>query len=367
MALVFSRAVVRCNRIYDVANEIDLVEAERLLAQGSRRLKLSREGAEYLQLPNPPLSVALGKRTLPLKDGPHEVEAIARLFDHGALSIQLEIPVRKGSSRAEVAARVDEVDDSQAVETLSLELANGLRTVLDNAFEGPHLWEQNESYTVIFATELEGAPTAEALLAEVDLAALLLGERGGPKLSERERAEVLQHAFSYTEMDLAVIDWNSAFVYEPSGSTDILDVLEICNAQLLELRYYDELLDGHIRAAHDAMARRAHPRAIWASSYRPLARRVLAILLEMSELIERLENSLKIIGDFYLAKVYEAAMQRLRVNAWRVTVTRKQHVLEQVYELIKDEVDATRSLTLEATVIFLIVAETIVAIASLWH
>jgi hypothetical protein len=160
-----------------------------------------------------------------------------------------------------------------------------------------------------------------------------------------------------------VVDWNAAFVLEPSGSLDIPDILEIANAQLLELRYYDDLLDEQLRRIYDEIqARRAHRYGLFKRSpYKALARRVLATVLELSEFIERVENSLKIIGDFYLAKVYEGAVGRLRIAAWQASVTRKQQMLSNVYQLLKGEVDTDRALMLEATIVLLIVGEILLA------
>lgn len=358
---IFEDASLLCYRLFDIANEIDLEKARRLVAEETKRLRLSREGSEYLQLPNPPLGIELGKRTLVVGEGRYEVDGAIRLFDHGAASVALALPIPPGTSLDALIPFADALFDSQAVEALCLELLNGLRHALAPAMEDPHLWEQNESYTVIFARKIKGEPTAAELL-EADLARLLLGEKG--RLSPREKAEVLQHAFSYSERDLAVVDWNSAFVYEPSGSPDIPVVLDICNAQLLELRYYDEQLDRNIGEAYDALQRHARRPALFASPYKPLARRVLISLLDLAELIERVENSLKIIGDFYLAKVYEGALVRLRVRAWQATVTRKLQLLQNVYSLIKGEIDSSRSFILEATVVILIVSEILVAIAS---
>jgi len=76
------------------------------------------------------------------------------------------------------------------------------------------------------------------------------------------------------------------------------------------------------------------------------------------------ENSLKIIGDFYLARVYEAAVEQLRIPAWKETVTRKQQILSDVYGWLKGEVDTARSLTLEVMIVLLIVVELLVAVGS---
>jgi hypothetical protein len=226
------------------------------------------------------------------------------------------------------------------------------------------LWTQNESYTVIFAQKISGDPTAAQLLDRAPLARVLLGEAEHSRLSERERNEVIQHRFSYTEDDLVIVDWNSAFVFEPSGSQDIPDILEICNAQLLELRYYDEQLDRELARIYTEMQRRKRRwYSIFRSPYKLLARRVLVTVLEMSEFVERVENSLKIIADFYLAKVYEASVKRLRIHHWQASVTRKQQMLGQVYQLLKGEVDTDRSHTLEMTIVLLIVMEMVLALA----
>jgi hypothetical protein len=245
-------------------------------------------------------------------------------------------------------------------------LVEGLRDGLQRALQGSQVWGQNETYTVIFVEKVRGDPTASQLLERADLARLLLGEIEGEPLSERERNDVIQHRFSYKENDLVVVDWNSAFVYEPSGSRDIPDILEIGNAQLLEFRFYDDLFDTNIRRIYgEVQARRRTWHSIFRSPYKVLARRVLATVLEMSEFIERVENSLKIIGDFYLAKVYEAAVRRLRIPVWQATVTRKQQLLANVYQLLKGEVDTDRAFTLEFAIVILIVTELLVGIASM--
>ncbi len=360
--LVFEKAHVLCYRTFDIAEEINLEQARRVLTSDTRRLKLGRENSQYLQLPNPPLAFELGRRPLALRQGPVTVDVTARLFDHGAASIILRVPVTPGTSVEVLTALADELYDSVALEELALELIESVRKMIAPAVQGPHLWEQNESYTVLFVERIEGNPSAEELMARADLARVLLGEVDSKPLSAREREAVTQSRFSYTVDDLVVVDWNSAFVYEPSGSSDIPDLLEVANAQLLEFRYYDEQLDAHIARIHDEVQAKRHGfRTLLYSPYRALARETLATLVDLNEFIERVENSLKIIGDFYLAKVYEASVKRMRIPAWQASVTRKQQLLAQTYSLLKGEVDTDRSLTLELTIVLLIVLEILFA------
>jgi len=219
----------------------------------------------------------------------------------------------------------------------------------------------------VFAEAIRGSPRAEDVLQRADLARLLLGETSIAELSAAERADVTRWHWSYGVDDLVVVDWNAAFVYEPSSSRDIPDILEIANAQLLELRYYDDALDRRLSSVHQALGRhRRRVGSLFRSPYAALARQVQVTLLEMNEFIERVENSLKIIGDFYLAKVYEGAVQQLRIPSWKAAVTRKQQMLDDVYGWLKGEVDTARSLTLEIMVVLLIVLELLVAAISLF-
>lgn len=367
---MLEKASVLCYRIFDIAEGIDLERARALLAQDSRRLRLTREGSEYLLLPNPPLTVELGRHEVVLaRNGSVTADVSARVFDHGAASIIVRVPLPAGMTLEQLIPVADELYDSPAINAFAAEQISQLRQAVATATEVPHLWSQNESYSVIFVERITGAPKAEDLFQGADLSRLLLGEVGDRPLSARERSDVVEQHFSYTENDLVVIDWNAAFVYEPSGSTDIPDLLEIANAQLLELRYYDDVLDIELRRTYEQMGeqqRRGWSSLFW-SPYKSLARRLVVTLMELSEFIERVENSLKIVGDFYLAKVYEAAVTQLRVSSWQASVTRKQRLLTQAYDLLKGEVTTDRSLLLEATIVLLILVEMLIAFSKVWE
>ncbi|HSY23934.1 MAG TPA: hypothetical protein VK841_17520, partial [Polyangiaceae bacterium] len=74
------------------------------------------------------------------------------------------------------------------------------------------------------------------------------------------------------------------------------------------------------------------------------------------------DNALKVVGDFYLARVYESAVRRFRIRAWQASIDAKQGLLAQAYGLIRGEVEARRSTVLELVVIVLIVVEVVLAL-----
>lgn len=361
--LAIKQGSIYCYRIFDIADEIDLRAAESILAQSAKRLRFGRQASQYLILPDAPLTLHLGARQLSLPAASVHAEVSARVFAHGAVSIILRIGIEQGTSLVELIPLASQLYDTPVLDEAALDLIEGLRKTLRAACEDPHVWSQNESYTILFVESFDRLVNTQELVEREDLANLILGEPPELKLSAAERRDVMSHQFSYTTSDLAIIDWNSAFVYEPTGSSDIRDVIEIANAQLLELRYYDDQLDQTIQRTYDDM-QRSQRRALILSPYRHLARRVLVTLLELSEFIERVENSLKIIGDFYLAKVYEGAVVQLRIPNWQSSVTRKQQMLQNTYQLLKDDVSTNRFLILEAMIVLLIVSEFVLALVA---
>src|SRR5215471_1999598 len=125
--MIFEKGAILCYRIFDIAHEIDLEAARKTLLEGTRRLKLSRAGSQYLQLPNPPLTVELGRKSLTLRDGAQSADAVARLFDYGAASIILRVILPEELSMDRLIALADELYDCQSVDALSYELVEGLR------------------------------------------------------------------------------------------------------------------------------------------------------------------------------------------------------------------------------------------------
>jgi hypothetical protein len=363
VGLAVARGHLLAYRMYDAADEIDLGRVEAALRAESSRLRLLRENSKYLELRNPPVSLSLGMRELQLSTGVVSAELRVRVYDHGAISCMLRIPLQPGLPFEALIAFADAVYDAPPIDALCRAEVAGLSQRLGPALRSPHLWEQDESYTVTFVEAFEGGPaTADQVLARCDLARLLLGEKSAT-VSRQQRQDVLNHQHSYLTNDLAVIDWNSAFVYEPSGIPDIPDILEIANAQLLELRYYDDLLDRELDAIYDEVNLAKRPWwSIFSSKYSRLRRRTLALTLELGEFTERVENALKIIGDFYLARVYQSAVRRFRISDWSQSVYRKETSVAQVYSLLKSEVDTDRLLWLEITVVILILGELLLAL-----
>jgi hypothetical protein len=363
-SLVVNRGHIVAYRLFDIGDAIALDAAEALARDGAgRRLTLRREGAESLVFANPPLDLELGPRKLSLESGEFETRAFAQLFDYGAASISYEIAIPAGTELSSLVPLCDDVYESDAIDAAARGEAAALVKKLGSALRGPHEWHGSETYTVILVEELAGHPKASALLESPLLARLMVGERSEKALSTEQTRDVLAHCHSYFDDDLVVIDWNSAFVLEPSGSRDIPDILEFATSQLLELRYYDGLFEAQLARVYDhlAAAGTRGPSA-FGSPYRRLGREMTLRYVEQSEFAERVDNALKVIGDFYLARVYRSAVRRFHIAEWRNSVSGKQRLLAQAYEIVRGEIESHRSTVLELVVIVLILLELVTAI-----
>lgn len=353
-------------RLFDVADAIDLSEAEQLVTAPASRLQLSSAGSSTaIELPRPPLALTLGQRTIPLRGGPRDVVASARVFDYGVVSITYRLGIESGTPLRDLVPLAEElfVKPAPALEAAARREAEEVSAALGRALEKPHRWDGFESFQVILVREFEHEVRAVDVLRHAPLPELVLGETSEVPLSPAERHDVLTHQFSYLEDDLAVVHWNSAFVLEPSGVEDIPDLLELATAHLLELRYYDALLDRELHRIYDVLEAGGAPVAnIFTRRYRRLQREVASLLLELSETVERLENAVKIVGDFYLARVYQSAVRRFRLPAWQETVLRKQRLVAEVNDLVGDAADTSRAELLEVAIIVLILFEIVAAV-----
>jgi hypothetical protein len=354
-------------RLFDVAYAIDLARAEKLGSAPAARLAMeSAQSTTALEFPRAPLHVTLGARPVSLPSGQRIAEASAHVFDYGVISLRYRIAIPPGTPFESLVPLAEELLEgpTTALDEQARHHALEVASALGPALEKPHTWEGLESYHVFFVKAFEGGPvTASRLLADAPIPALLLGETSPVRLSEGERQDVLSHQFSYLETDLTVVHWNSALVVEPSGLEDIPDLLEFATAHLLELRYYDDLLDRELHRIYDELEEGGSSlMQVLTRKYRRLQRYTAALLMDLSETIERLENAVKIVGDFYLARVYQAAVRRFRLASWQETVLRKQKLLAEVNDLTGDVADTNRSEVLEIVVILLISYEVVAAI-----
>jgi hypothetical protein len=91
--------------------------------------------------------------------------------------------------------------------------------------------------------------------------------------------------------------------------------------------------------------------------YSRLLERLQQRVADSVELIERVENSLKVTEDVFLARVYAQAMEEFRERVWRTGIDRKIAIVRGTYDMLNAESLARRGETLEMIIVVLIMFE----------
>jgi hypothetical protein len=354
-------------RLFDVAFAIDLAKAEetwaRTVRTGSSRGRLTATPAKAVAFGVPPVAIGLGTITLPLPVGSAQATVTARLYEFGVVSIALRVPVADLPWTA-FSQRVNAVDRAVGLDpatALWTQLLNRVRQGVGDALIRPTPLTLEEDYLVGIANTFSEPVTAAALTDRIDLVPMLSGEQR--PLSESATRDLLRHRYSYYADDLVVITWDRAFIYEPRGDADVIDVLEVANAQLLEMRYYDELLDAELPRMYDLVeATRRRWALPGARRFADLARRLYTVVAEVTELTEKVDNALQVTEDVYLARIYAAALDLYRVPTVSAAVDRKLSIIRDTYTALYDEAHASRSEVLEIIVLLLIAVEIVLAV-----
>ncbi|MCC6810308.1 MAG: hypothetical protein IT381_22955 [Deltaproteobacteria bacterium] len=355
------RGMVLIYRLFDVADAIDIDRAATLVQRGeTRRLDLRRFQKNQLSISKPPLSYELGQQRVAVDGQDFAVDSHVRIFDIGVLSIVLKVVIPRGATFDELVELNARISDHPAIERLAKDLAQQVSDDIKKVMLRPKFSGFFEDYTVTFIESFVETPSIPLLSAHPALPRLLLSDNSPRGISKEALEDATEMRFSYYADELAVIDYNSAFVYEPGGDPDIPDLIEFASAQLLELRYYDDLLDRELAAMYDEVERvRGKMRK---REVRHLTRRLLQVVLEVTQLTEKIENSLKWVGDPYLAKFYQAAAKQFNLARWQTQVERKVNLISKMTELLSDQINTDRALLLESLVVILILFEIVAAL-----
>ena len=357
-------------RLFDVGYSIRLDDASRTIAESAPARVPARElparvEARALQIANPPLALSLGRAPLVIEGKSYDAELSARLYDFGVCALRLKLDTPPGLSWQEFSLIGRALDTSGQSGALMRDALNELLARLQDAIERPAIAPVVEEYAVFRVYRLcdeAGKLVSVDAIGDAHLVPLLLGE--DRSLAENARRELLQHRFSYYADDLAILTWDNALVVDPNPhDRDVEYVLEFANAQLLELRMYDALLDAELPSMYDRVEvgrRRRLP--LLTHGFRPIIAALQTRVADVTETVERVDNALKVTEDVYLARIYAAALELFRGQTWRRGIERKLAIFRETYAMLNAESQASRAEVMEAAIVLLIVAELLVGL-----
>jgi hypothetical protein len=348
--------------LYDVAEAINLQIVGRLIGPTTEARMASKPPAPaYVQYTHPPIAIdgaAVGMADL----GAWQVRF--KVFDYGVVSIALTQPI-PSTWKGLLTEGLHWQDDPE-LSAGAERLCRALVDRLGQALAKPRTELLAEDYLVFVATRLDGAATADALLAARggDIAQLLRGE--SEPLSMQERDDVLRHRISYLATDLVVPTWSAAFVWDTeAGARGVLEILEFANSQLLEFRYYDGLLDEEMTRIYGDLE---HPG--WAQSwlgrrFTRAARQVHSLFIDVNELTDKTENALKVAGDVYAARLFTLVATRLGLEQWKANVREKLKTLDDIYRFAVEQTAMARGEILELAIVLILILELVLFFAGI--
>ncbi|MBN2581772.1 MAG: hypothetical protein JXL80_01800 [Planctomycetes bacterium] len=201
--------------------------------------------------------------------------------------------------------------------------------------------EFSEEYTVFIVSGYAGEPEQFLDHGEI-IASLLKSER--QELAAREVEYTLQSQIKYARDDLAIVDWDGAFLFDPAGDVaQEIELLTLANLQLLRHRTLDRALDWRLARMAELVQR---PEGT-PLSFRPkdiergLIETIDARTKSISEL-QRLDRDIKLIGDWYSARFFEATAGKFKIPDWRRSIQSKLESIEDIYSIVAENFSVSR-------------------------
>jgi hypothetical protein len=338
---------------YDIGFQINLEECAKLLTVETARLSIAprQRAPKHFDYRSKPLRLTQRVEAFGVS-GFMCVEFVdLTLFEFGAVSLQYRFPF--DCELGQLVELSDALYDNKLLRADSEKRVVELMLSIQSAVSRPSIAPSVEDYVVFDVTSRDETISPDAVVAgnRLTLAKILQSEKAS--LSEQEVGSTLTDSLSYTTSDLAIVGWNSALLFG-DDSSDLRSVLEFANVQLLEHSYLDLQLDGALDKAYELVLREDKPSWRLLHSIKSDMRRVARLQVDAALLFEGLSNSLKLLGDQYLARAYQLAAKKFHISDWDRSITRKLAVLDSIYKKLEDRSDSVRMELLELVIIVLI-------------
>ena len=343
--------------LFDAADEIRLDELRAILETPAPRREPSfrQPAPEYVQFAHPPVVQSL--EPVELEGGGRAAVRIA-CYDYGVVSVKLEQAF--DGSWTDTVALAERWMNTAELERRAAEIADRQLQRASRALVHPYPRRLTEDYKIVHLSRIvdgEGRPlTASDLTGRCaePIAQIVRGEAA--LFSASERAEILESRMSYYENDLLVVGWSAALVYDtPEGAAPTIQLLEYANTQLLEFRHYDGVLTDLLSGVYRTLERRGGFFSRW--RFAREADRLNTIRLDIRELTERVDNSIKFLSDMFAARLYRMAAAKVGVPDYRRLVDQKLESAGELYGFMMDNFYQARGFALELMVVVILIIE----------
>ncbi|MBI5223065.1 hypothetical protein HY990_01455 [Candidatus Micrarchaeota archaeon] len=346
--------------VFDIANEIRLEKLEKVFGKRpvESQFTYKRITPNHVSYSQPPLSIKLGTRQKDLGDGVKlNFRISAKFYDFGAVSFKLSFPFSGTFAElTKISARIN--GNSDLEKDIRHELER-IKAEIQDVLVGPAPNTLYEDYIVFHIQTLEKpAPALDFVTQNANALAKIIRSDSG-ELSDSLVKETLRNSLSYYVDDLVILDWSAALILDPFEITDTLEIIEFATIEALELRVYDSVLESELEKTYASIDKvNSQPWFILAiEPFSPVLMRLEATRMDVVEIIDKVENTLKLVGDPYPVRVYRSAAESFRIKEWKSNVKDKLDTMEEFYDTLVGRIQTNRLLLLEFFMLLIFLVE----------
>jgi hypothetical protein len=339
---------------YDIGRAIDLKKVASLVpAHHDMEFAKRRDTPVSLTLPKPlVLSISTDECDSKCFD---KFSAQAKIYEDGAVTLIVRY---KTMSRFEDLPQkanmlIRDISNANSIEQFAESSFKMVHEALRTAVAGYKELTKNdrETYTAFCLLECPGGNPQAFIDANKDIAASLLSGEPAGTLHMSQIEQILNKPFSYRKDDIAIFDLERCLIIDPAADyDDVIMMAEHANYRLIELRELDFLLDKWLGEAEQDIRRlylSGNRRKFSDRTLRLKLAQIQSLRFDALFTLENLDNSSKIIGDYFLGSIYHRLCEIFNTDEWKISIERRLNALQNIYELVKNDSTEQRMITLE--------------------
>lgn len=223
------------------------------------------------------------------------------------------------------------------------EVIRTCRAVLERLGGDPQVQEE---YRVYCISRYTGDPEVFLTLHGDRFVGLIKDEQ--LPLDEEEVRTTLQANIKYGKDDLTIVDWDGAILFDPKADFDgNIELIQIANFQLLRLRMSDRALDSRLEYIARLLRTTPQKKVLRGREIRGVLREIIRIRTETILEFQTAEHRLKLIGDWYAARLYALLGKKFHLDAWQASIQQKLDALEDVSTMVSENFSVSFHTTLD--------------------
>jgi len=337
---------------FDVGDDINLERIERLPSINS----LPFPHRKYFKNYHLPLVIELPH--------PHATSRCSscKIHNFGAISLTYKVPFT--GTLQELRSNITAIENQHQEQSV-MDVKSVFKKI-KSCIAKPKFFQTRASYLVIQIDPQPDKISLEELKKDYGNIIVSAMRFETETLSDYQKNEILKDAIGYFRGELIIIDTDASFVYDAEYE-ETLEFFEFANIQQLELRYFDRLLDQQLNAIYEGKFSKLDIKSYlpFIGLFKPDPVTEWGRLkADISVITERLESSIKLVGEPYFSELYERIVDTLDLQNWQNAINKKLEIVREIQQTYQHKIDAVREDMLTISIIILIFIELIVGFLS---